>query len=330
MVRRPIYFVAAVALAILVRPVSAEQPATPGGPLAATYLKLLKERLRHIDELHAYQQAGDFPKNEDFPGQRVPYFVDAHGTHCAVGYLMQQDRQTDLIGQIVKGNNHIRVMEIKDGPALEWILHSGLTQEECARIQPSYEFKRPRPLLPSPKPEPTPDPQIVQEQQRIRDHLKKVEEELRANTFPSLEKAVAMLMPSIEEAGKAPSAGFTVIPAPTGKEDKSTLKIVNNGEVPVSVRLTFFDAKGNAVGPRLPNDSVLQGGKGSLKAGAEVEIAYDCRDTWVFVEWSSKAATAPNSVRVTSPFVTVAREEREDLPLRKSPIGSGDSKRISD
>ncbi len=308
---RRTFFAAAAAFALLTAPLSAGEPAVvPAGPLAEAYLKLLQDRVRHLDIIHDYGVAGEFPKNEDFPGQQVPYFVDVHHTHCAVANLMLKDREIDLIQTIAKTNNHIRVREIKDGPALAWILRSGFTQEEMARIQPSYNWRRPSPLPkpfpPSPLPQPEPDPQSIAEQQRVRDHFKRVEEELRASTYPSLEKALNMLLPSIQESAKTASLGFAVVPAPTSAEEKGKLKISNKADRPIAIRITFFDAKGNAVGPRLPGDSPFRDGKGTVEAGKEVEVTYDCRQTWVFVEWSSNAELPAKSVEVASPFVAAA------------------------
>ncbi|MGH7480785.1 MAG: hypothetical protein ACRELV_01415, partial [Longimicrobiales bacterium] len=41
-------------------------------------------RARAIELLREYRGAGVFPHNHDFPDRRVPYFVDAHGTRCAM------------------------------------------------------------------------------------------------------------------------------------------------------------------------------------------------------------------------------------------------------
>ena len=39
-------------------------------------------RARNLDVLHEYWVRAVFPKNTDFPGQMVPYFVDRYGTRC--------------------------------------------------------------------------------------------------------------------------------------------------------------------------------------------------------------------------------------------------------
>ena len=78
-----------------------ETPDTLAPPVRA-------RRLDALDALESYAWAGDFPdpgsgtpesrRSEPprsfrpaLPGPRVPDFVDAAGTHCAVGYLMALD-----------------------------------------------------------------------------------------------------------------------------------------------------------------------------------------------------------------------------------------------
>ena len=40
-------------------------------------------RLRNLAILHVYWIRGVFPQNTDFPGQRVPYFIDRYGKEAA-------------------------------------------------------------------------------------------------------------------------------------------------------------------------------------------------------------------------------------------------------
>lgn len=71
-------------------------------------------------------------------------------TYSSVGIVMDlHERETkpkenrpslnELLGffnGIAKANNQIRIKDVKDGPILDWILRSGLTQEEC--VQGTY------------------------------------------------------------------------------------------------------------------------------------------------------------------------------------------------
>src|SRR6185295_9997746 len=110
--------------------------------------QLAASREQQIERVRAYRRAGKFPRNTLVENQRVPIFVDDKGTPCAVANLMIQDgRQNDVLA-IARTNNLVRVMEVHDGPLVDWLLHSGLLQEEAALIQPSYEWERPEPQPP--------------------------------------------------------------------------------------------------------------------------------------------------------------------------------------
>lgn len=113
-------------------------------------------RAELIEVLHDYRQAGVFPHNHDGVGRtrpvhvtgafpddphRTPVFVDEHGTHCAVGYLLAVDGQDALVERIVAGGNLRFVHEIDDPALLAWAHASGFSRDELARIQPSYDWE---------------------------------------------------------------------------------------------------------------------------------------------------------------------------------------------
>jgi hypothetical protein len=100
-----------------------------------------ESRRRNLDFLREYIQAGRFPRNEEVEGE-TPIFVDARGAPCAVAYLMLKAGREDLVRQVVEEDNYIRIGEVREGPVLDWIRGSGLSQEECAAIQPSYRRRR--------------------------------------------------------------------------------------------------------------------------------------------------------------------------------------------
>lgn len=143
-------------------------------------------RLYAIMRLREYNVAGRFPRNHRIFG-RTPVFIDPAKTPCAVGYLMQQSGHATLANEIAATNNNVYIEHIKDGPALDWILFSGLTQAECAQIQPSY--RRP--------PIDDPDMIIVDEVMRLKDHFAKVETQLIRLTTTSLKESVSRLEPLI-------------------------------------------------------------------------------------------------------------------------------------
>jgi hypothetical protein len=163
----------------------AKPPGTkPGGAtLDRWHQALAGARLFEITRLREYSATGRFPRNHRI-FNRTPIFIDESKTPCAVGYLMQRSGHSALANQIAKTNNHVYIEHIKEGPAYEWILLSGLTQDECARIQPSYNWDRP-------KPEPRP------EHVRLREHFALLEDQLLSATAASLKEAVAKLEPLI-------------------------------------------------------------------------------------------------------------------------------------
>ena len=100
--------------------------------------ELRAARDKNIALLREYAAHGVFPKNLDFPGQRIPYFKDAYGTPCAVGNLMERTGGQAVVDEITATNNHVYVNDIRGGPAMAWLRRSGLTQAEAAMIQPGY------------------------------------------------------------------------------------------------------------------------------------------------------------------------------------------------
>mgnify|MGYP000181470056 CR=1 FL=1 len=99
---------------------------------------LQAERRRNLDRLQAYRRAGLFPRNDDYPDERVPYFFDDDGVACAVGHLVVESGYTTVAEEIHARENNARLLDMTHPALSAWITASGLTGEECARIQPSY------------------------------------------------------------------------------------------------------------------------------------------------------------------------------------------------
>jgi hypothetical protein len=91
-----------------------------------------------LDELDRYVAACQFPLNHDYP-DLTPYFVDAHGTRCAVAHLMEISGEGELVASVAGTRNNSRVRELADDPQLlAWLAAAGLTVDEAALIQPQY------------------------------------------------------------------------------------------------------------------------------------------------------------------------------------------------
>jgi hypothetical protein len=144
-------------------------PAAPGATTVSTVseieAQLAARRALNIQRLRDYRVAGVYPRNRVVDAQ-ANVFVDENGHHCAVANLMRLDGETDLIEQTFQSNNRVVLASVTQGPLYDWILGSGFTQDEIARIQEPY-----MPFDPEPNFE-------VNEDQRLNDHFVEVEQEL--------------------------------------------------------------------------------------------------------------------------------------------------------
>lgn len=157
------------------------------------FVELAQARKRQIDELRNYLSSDRFPQNHDYPQASVPYFVDQKGSACAVAYLLIQSGYSELVEEIRKTNNHVRIGNVLQGPLIDWILFSGLTQEECALIQPTYrgpdgKLRGPGCRLNRPT-----------EHERLAMHFRSVIAQLERDTPKSLALAFERLQPRIEK-----------------------------------------------------------------------------------------------------------------------------------
>lgn len=98
----------------------------------------LQQREYLLNLLAQYHQEGTFPRNYDYPDQRMPCFIDRDGRICAVGYLIEQTAGRDVAEAINDKYQYAYLNDMHDPSIDSWIAHSGLTREECAMIQPAY------------------------------------------------------------------------------------------------------------------------------------------------------------------------------------------------
>ncbi|MCU0353101.1 MAG: hypothetical protein MUD08_05075 [Cytophagales bacterium] len=101
---------------------------------------LRKNRENLLNHLHTYIRRGAFPKNYDHPGQRKPCFIDRDGNICAVGYLVEQSAGRPLAERINSLFQYEEIQNMQLPELAAWVAQSGLTLEECAMIQPMYDF----------------------------------------------------------------------------------------------------------------------------------------------------------------------------------------------
>lgn len=115
-----------------------------------------ERRRRQLDRLRAYWQRGEFPRNPT--DGRIPYFVGADGTDCAVGNLLRKDGNGELTDRIAAVEPGLWVENVDadaapgshdaadadaapgdhDAALANWIEGSGLSRDEVERIQPAY------------------------------------------------------------------------------------------------------------------------------------------------------------------------------------------------
>src|SRR5438128_2403343 len=107
---------------------------TRGDADDALRTRLAAHRAQQIERLHAYAVAGQFPHNTTSPTP-VHIFRDADGRYCAVANLVHQDGRDDLVAATVRENNDLAVHDVHGGQMMDWIVESGLTQDELERIQ---------------------------------------------------------------------------------------------------------------------------------------------------------------------------------------------------
>jgi hypothetical protein len=97
-----------------------------------------ENRLKMLDLLNEYWTAGVFPKNYDYPGQRIPCFIDKDGNVCAVGYLIEQTAGRQIAEEINSTFKYEYLLAMNNQTIDRWVQSSGFTKEECAMIQPTY------------------------------------------------------------------------------------------------------------------------------------------------------------------------------------------------
>jgi hypothetical protein len=159
--------------------------------------QLAAHRAQQIAHLQAYGEAGQFPHNTT-TAPSLHMFRDPEGRLCAVANLVQTDGRADLVETTVRDHNDLAVADVHDGPMMDWMVSSGLTQEELVAIQapaPMIMFTPPKPKHVTPPPinvaKPTP-PAMSESQMNaaILHHVEEMEAALKDGTERSLDVAV--------------------------------------------------------------------------------------------------------------------------------------------
>ncbi len=148
--------------------------------------KLAEQRAANLARFRAYQQGGVFPSNT-FDARKLNVWMDADGHLCAAATIINASGKTDLVQQVADQTNFIRLGDVKQGPLMDWILTSGLTQDEIAAIQ--------EPFLPVYREQPIVEPKLRSaENARLFKKYKQVTAMIEKNQKKSLDLAVDRLM----------------------------------------------------------------------------------------------------------------------------------------
>lgn len=128
---------------------------------AAIRAKLAKNRAANLARFRVYKSKGSFPNNT-FTDGKLNVWRDQFGNLCAAATIISLSGQDDLVQNVADTNNFIRLADVTQGPLMDWILTSGLTQAEIAAIQEPMMRVTNEPVF---EPEPG---QIVQVNPRMR------------------------------------------------------------------------------------------------------------------------------------------------------------------
>lgn len=99
--------------------------------------KLAQVRTDNLARFRAYQQKGVFPSNT-YDTRKLNVWRDKDGHLCAAATIINASGQSALVQKVAEQNNFIRLADVKQGPLMDWILTSGLTQDEIAAIQEPF------------------------------------------------------------------------------------------------------------------------------------------------------------------------------------------------
>jgi hypothetical protein len=166
-------------------------PRAPLPDRAAVRAKLAANRAANLARFRAYQRAGVFPSNT-YTDSSLNVWLDADGHLCAAATIIQASGKAALVASVAEQNNFIRLGDVTQGPLLDWILTSGLTQGEIAAIQEPFEPVSDEPGIMQPR--------IVdhglrkREDARLRAKYRQVDAAIVKNQQQSLDLAVDRLM----------------------------------------------------------------------------------------------------------------------------------------
>ena len=106
---------------------------------------------------------------------------DQDGHLCAAATIIRMSGTTELVDKVAEQNNFIRLADVKQGPLMDWILTSGLTQDEIVAIQEPFMPVTEQPQLAPAKPVAVDARMRAAETARLRAIYTQVEREIVKN-----------------------------------------------------------------------------------------------------------------------------------------------------
>lgn len=152
---------------------------------------LAEARAKNLAAFRAYMRRGVYPSNTHVDGF-ANVWRDDTGHFCAAATIMKSGNEA-LALKVADENNSLRLADVTQGAVMDWILTSGLTQEELALIQRPF-----RPVVE--KPEPAPilvevDPDLRSaETARLKKLYQAIDKQLVAKQKQSLDSATDRIM----------------------------------------------------------------------------------------------------------------------------------------
>lgn len=98
---------------------------------------LVQARAQNIQAFIQYQQARSFPSNTH-SDKALNVWRDRDGKYCAAATIILKSGNKALVEKVAEQSNFIKLGDVKQGPVMDWILTSGLTQAEIAMIQEPF------------------------------------------------------------------------------------------------------------------------------------------------------------------------------------------------
>lgn len=168
-------------------PPSSHRAAVATEERARVRQQLVERREANIASFEAYVDARSYPSNTMSRGS-LNVWRDRDGHLCAAATIIDRSGAHELVKHVGDTDNNLRLATVTDGAIEDWILESGLTQEELVRIQLPFQPVVERPGQPV-------DPDLRQaETARLSASYVKIEKELADEQQAALDLATDRLM----------------------------------------------------------------------------------------------------------------------------------------